>query len=283
MSNGAISFEKNNIKFLHSSCVFDSCNKNNNGGSLYFKGQSSIVQYRFCAVNSTILKDKSGLYAYTEVAKGQKNIVSECSISQSRKSDQHRTLHLNYGKCGIFSSNFSKNLVGWHSGFTISYADGPTMINFSSFSDNHATKNSCLSHDLYGEFTDYFCNVKNCTQDSHQYGIIHCNTELTVRNCTIIGPYGNGTVFSSANSSAIFRVFDCNIEKFSTTNGIYTTSGVVETDKMNILSHLSTYKCQTDIPITIKEYRKKTIMHFYVLSDILHIIDCSICMKCVYE
>lgn len=166
MSNGAISFSKNNVKFLHSSCFFDFFSKNDHGGSIYFKGVSSIVQYRFCAINSSITKDKYGAYAYTAVSSAQKNIVSESFISQCRKPDQSHTLHLGFGNCGISSSNFSKNLVNDHSAFSIWSGDGPTIINFSSFSDNHTTGNLCLVHAENGVFTDYLCNVKNCTQNS---------------------------------------------------------------------------------------------------------------------
>lgn len=276
MRSGAINFNQDNIKFLHSSCFFENCFRDDYGGAIYFKGSSSVIQHRFCSINASS-NGKDGCNSYIYLSANKENIISECSISQCLPQKGPGLNRLAYGKCGFYSSNVTKNRIGWASGFDVYYADGPTTLNFSTFEGNHVNGNACIYLHSNGYFFAYNCNIKNCTQYSKSYGIIHCNTQLTLQSCSIIGPYGNGTAFSAnENINDIFYIYDCNIDPYSTYTGSYVTKGIIITKKFNLISHLSTYKCKVSFELDATKIKNYILINFYhVFNSSLHTMLCE--------
>lgn len=187
-----------------------------------------------------------------------------------------------YGQCGIFNSNISKNSVYWFSGFSVSNAKGECTINFTTFKDNYAAEYICLYHrsSPEGSFKDYKCNIANNSQESKSYGIVHSYDEVTVENCTILGPYGNGKPFSfeRANKDSFF-IINCHVDslELATPGGTFSTSNIIFTSVLNTLSHLSTFKCEAKLKLSDLTYKKeKTVLHDYLFDSIMIVMPYTI-------
>lgn len=258
MTSGTITFGQHNIKFLHSACYFDSCSRTSHGGVIYFNCQSSIVQHRFCTIKPSIPDHQAGAHSYCYVSSNKQNIISECSTSQAFNEYIHGMNYNYYGNCRYHASNSSKNTIEQEVGFWCECADEPTKFNFSTFEDNIAYSYTCFYLHSNGKFYGDHCNFVKCTLRNSD-GIIYCNTELILSDSTIIGPYGSGNAFASGNTNTKFNIYNCNIDPFSTLNGIYTTSNIFQYHQTNALAFLSTYGCHADIMLKEMQYGTKII------------------------
>lgn len=243
-----MSINSNNIKFLHSCCFFEKSTRNSNGGAIYFQCQSSIVQHRFCT-KYTYTTSGYGFHSYTDLKDNKidrQNYIVECSISSCSQISSSELLYFNYGNCGIFASNITKNDVNFYSGFYIENARGLALINFSTFEENDAKDCVCLNHHIspVGYYEDYMCNIVKNTQSGTFLGIIFANNDMTVKNCTVFGPYGKGKPFAKNGD---FAVINCHVDDITCYDnggpGIFSSSGIIFDKSQIILSHLSTYNC----------------------------------------
>lgn len=110
-------------KFLHSFCFFDSCSNDSVGGAINFRCSSPIIQDRFCAINSSIRDYAYPIHSYTGVYKDKndsyRNFIVESCITLCGGKKQRDLIDMNFGICGIFSSNISKNNAETETGFCI--------------------------------------------------------------------------------------------------------------------------------------------------------------------
>lgn len=174
------------------------------------------------------------------------NIIVESTISNCIQPNNQRIVSLYYGNIGIYSTNISKNIAyGW-SGARLEYPSDIGVVNYSTFEGNVADKGFiCLGHHLHtsSSYKDYMCNIVANNQSDSRFGTIYSVGSLTIENCTVLGPHGNGKAFSANDNNVPVHIINCNIDEFSTYSGSYTTSGIKITNSLNILSHLSTYQC----------------------------------------
>lgn len=191
-------------------------------------------------IDSIIEKDR-GLFSYTELKNDNKNYVIESSVSNCIKETAYMPIAMKYGNCGIHLSNISKNSVYSSSAFFIYLAKGLNVINFSTF-ENSTSNSICLEHNSANDgYLDYFCNIVNNPQKTSQWGVILIGSVVTMENCTILGPFGEGPAAYVLGS---LKMINCNVDKdFSTSRNKASTLNVVTTKVLNILHHLSTYKC----------------------------------------
>lgn len=241
-------------KFLHSSCLFDRCSRNDYGGSIFFQHGNPIVQDRFCSIGCKITPEyyRSGLHSYTDLQYyDYLNLIVESTICECKTTDKYvqYTIDMKSGICGIHSSNISRNSVRYCSAFSISEVSGTATINFSIIEGNHASLEICMSHgEASGQYHDYFCNIiKNTQEKEGNYGCIHATAEVRVENCSIFESNKNGFVFSSEDNHLYMRtsighfiIINCKVDVFTiySTTGNFTSENVITTYELNDLPHL---------------------------------------------
>lgn len=151
------------------------------------------------------------------------------------------------------------------------------LISFSTFKDNYATQYGCLS-EWSSYCRNYMCNIIGNSQYSDTLGCIFVNGHLTLENCTILGPYGNGSVFTANFGSRMsMYITNCNIDVLSTFQVTPALNNVKYTSSLNLLSHLSTYQCNAIIPLksTFKGPKKLESENYSnSFSLILSLYDC---------
>lgn len=271
LSSSSISITSDNFKFLHSSCFFFDCSNSGNGGAINFDCLSSIVQRRFCTIN-TFSTNNIGFHSYVNLKNNnvdRQNYIIECSVASCQKQNRNHIIYSQYGFFGIFSSNISKNSVNSYSGFYMNYAKGAAIINFTTFEGNSAKQYICLCHAYSpeGMFEDYKCNIVNNSQDTNNWGIIYANAIVLIKDSTILGPYGKGRPFAR-NSYGYLYIIDCRVDSFDiSTNGAsgtFITQNVIKTNDMNILPHLSTYQCIAKVKLEFNKqncFNKETCFY----------------------
>lgn len=248
-TSGAISIICDDIKFLHSSCFFNRCSKARDGGAVQFAGNSSIIQHRFCTMNTVAF---NGFHSRVDLGeKSEKdNFAIEFSISSCQNSENTDVIALIDGNCGIYSSNISKNLANIASGFGIAPSIPDSVINFSNFVNNIAPFGCCLFYlgVNKGRIRNYFCNVISNTQDSLAYGVINVVSEVYFNNCTILGPIGKRGKLFKVDRDGNITVVNCNIDEYYSyttnyPNNFITTSNLIRTSSMQYLRHSFTFEC----------------------------------------
>lgn len=173
-----------------------------------------------------------------------KNHIIECSISHCAQQNGYSLIYMEYGNCGIFSSNISKNDIYIYSGFQIQYANGISKINFSTFEGNKAKFYICLGHDYRsdGSFEDYKCNIVNNKQTGWEFGTLFADSVVYVKNCTILGEYGNGKPFSKTTRSFLY-IINCCVDfieiyaNLKNEEGTFSTSNIINQTVLNTLPH----------------------------------------------
>lgn len=137
---GVIYMYRNNSKLLHSNCYFKDCARTvakNGAGAVYFGGNGSVVQRKFCGLNCSV-NDSAGAVSITDLAVGGngRNIISECSVTGTDNDKISAMMLIHYGiiEVSYFNSSYNKVLVD--SGYEFSKPTGTSMCNFSSFAHN---------------------------------------------------------------------------------------------------------------------------------------------------
>lgn len=274
MPSGSIEITKDNYEFLHSMCIFYKCSKDDYGGAIHFECRSSIVQHRFCTINTYSIRQ--GFHSYTKLLDNdidRQNYIIESTISECRKQDQDDLIVIMYGNIGIFSSNISKNNASQRTCYALIFSKSLSVINFSTFEENYAALTACLSHEI-GNYEVYKCNIVKNSVGSSDDATIYSDAEVTLRNCTILGPYGNGKPFIGPLS--IVNCHVDNIEFNSERGGTLSTSGIIFTDLQNNLAHFSTYKCEAKIRL-VNDVKNGYLWEYTCVNnyDSISIIFCS--------
>lgn len=197
-----MSILSNDIKALHSSCFFEKCSKTGNGGAVFLKCSSSIIQHRFCATN--ISSTKSGMYSAINLLnnnENHKNLIIESSVSNCNKTNNNCGIYSEYGKCGIFASNITKNELVYYPGFYMKNVKDVAVINYTNIEGNYARVFVCLAHmaSPEGSFLDYRCNIIKNSQGRDDFGTICSQDDVVVEECTVLGPYEAGKPFSQCD------------------------------------------------------------------------------------
>lgn len=210
-NDGSIIVNSNSIKFFHSNCLFHNCTRNSYGGSVYIKGDNRVIQYRVCAISSKITQ-KDGLFSYTEIVydSDNENYLIQSTVSNCVEESRSHTISMNCGNTGVHSSNISKNSVSFSAAFYMVDTKGICMINFSTF-ENNVADSMCLEHAYASDgFHNYFSNIINNSQKMKNAGIVTIDQSvLIVKNCTILGDFGNGSAFYSTKT---LKIINCNVD-----------------------------------------------------------------------
>lgn len=181
-------------------------------------------------------------------------------------------IHAQHGTIGIHSCNISKNAASEFSGAILFDAYNRGIINYTTFEKNYAANSICIAH-CYTSYTDYMCNIIENQQRYDLSGCIYIAIgDLTVENCTILGPISGPTFYASSDKDKVY-VINCNIEEFITKNGKYSTNNIQKTKSLNFLSHLSSYKCENIL--NIQHIDDKHTYNSNFNSDCIYrLIDC---------
>lgn len=252
VKNSAIRIDNKTLEFLHSFCFFDSCSNNNhqNGGAIYFSCNGSIVQHRFCSVNASVSNWIDGIHSYTDLLEENSsniNYIVESCISYCGYENQLSSIRMSKGISGIFSTNISQNNIHAYSSFFIESPSGCCVINFSTFENNHANRDSCLGYG-YGKFHNFLCNIVNNSQENTENGCI-CNfdSKIIIENCSVLGDYGKGRPFYIEGETSKLIMTNCNLDKLEVSQynneGKYKATYNTITNLSKLLYHISTAKC----------------------------------------
>lgn len=284
--DGCIYIEfKDSIDFLHSFCLFHD-NFGSGGGSIYFSGNSQIVQHRFCAYNSTA--DLFGLFSSTSVGdSGQNanyfNYHIECSLTHCNfpDSDPGAVIDAHYGIVSLSASNSSQNNCPIASGYLFSASYPSSTINYTTLANNTA-EYSIASHSISGAFLLTKSNIINNEIIGTGYPassiLLNENKDiLTVDSCYFFGnKTGPGKLFClNKNYQGYigkFLVKSCHIDEFSKSGYVETSQIKTDSIFVYLAQYFSTYKCDAIPPdkigfVCIKEKLQCTYKFFrYFLS-----------------
>lgn len=280
LTSSSIKFTSNRIKFLHSLSFFSKCRNSNYGGAIYFNCNSQIVQHRFCTTNTYVTSNR-GFHSYTNLLSqsNYNNTVVESSITNCIQQNNERTLEFFYGNIGIYYTNISKNTASYYSGAYIQDPNNIDSVNFSTFEGNNAASGHACIHHFKGDgvFKDFMCNFVGNTQSSTSGGLIFMHgSSLTIENCSIQSPYGNGKAISADYSPDHYiYIINCNFDQYSISAGTYSTTKVVLTKSLYSLNHLSTYECEAKYNIPL-QYNRKSVYFEQLKTPILFVCFCII-------
>ena len=252
-TNSAIYFTNTSNKFLNSYCSFTNCSSNTNGGSIYFKCNSSIVQYRTCGYKSkTNSQEGHHSYVYLVDESNNKNYLYESSFYLCGNLEKFDTNHLQYGNIEVKSINTSFCEANFDSGILLYEPTSLSNVTYSSFCNT--TSNYRILELNNGNYNFNFCNVLNNEHKKSDYGTF-CAFVSTVliENCSFLGNTGPGKEFYQDDSGSI-TVKDSFCDRIiDKTYGSVTTNNVQNIYSIHNLSHFSSYLCEAEFPILDKK------------------------------
>ncbi|EAY11092.1 hypothetical protein TVAG_045160 [Trichomonas vaginalis G3] len=247
-TQSAIYFTNANNKFLNSYCSFNNCSSNTDGGSIYFKCESSIVQYRTCGYKS---KTNSywGHHSYTELVddSNNKNYFYESSVYECGNLEKTGTNCLRYGNVEVKSINTSFCEAEDVSGIFLEARVCLCNITYSSFCNT--TSSSSIIGLLGGNINLIFCNVLNNEQNKSRSGTLRSVVaDILIENCSFLGNTGPGVEFyQDYDSPGSITVKDSFCDRIDKVTGSVTTNNVQNTSSIQKLSHFSSYICEVNV------------------------------------
>lgn len=204
---------------MHSSCLFENCSRNDNGGTIYFSCNGAIVQRRFCALKSYTTKENCwGCYSYSYLIQDSKssNTITECSVCHCEDNFSVGTIFSQYGNVALFSSNITNiNIVKFNVHWIIDVT-GEGKIKFSNFQNNFAKERITFGI-KESSFLYHCCNVINNTQFTNLRGTFYSeNGIFTIINSTILHSSENGVTFASQLTYNLkYIIINCTLDAFT--------------------------------------------------------------------
>ena len=130
----AIYFDYWNNKFLSSDCSFNNCSSRKFSGSIYFKCESSIIQYRTCGYKSKT-NDAWGHHSYIYLApkSNEKNYLYESSFYECGNLKNSATNYLACGNIEVKTINTSFCKAKEESGISLASPTSLCNVTYSSF------------------------------------------------------------------------------------------------------------------------------------------------------
>ena len=245
------------IKFLHSICTYTNITRSSGyGGCIYFYGNSSIVQDRFCSINCFSTGNR--MHSYTDTRKEtNKNFVNLSSLYQcGHDYTGGSSIFHNYGEKTLISTNNTNTKSFSGSGY--SFLNNPVNINFCCFisNDNHETSPICMCHmNTIDSFVKKSIFKNNSVKaDGTSLGLLSLafSSNVTVIECIFLENNANHTFDSNFNS--VLTIINC-IGDLSATNvwGHKANTDKMKTDSFNLsLSLLSLGKCEAEHPFSFE-------------------------------
>ena len=252
ITNSAIYFNVSNNKFLNSYCSFTNCSSNTKGGSIYFKCNSSIVQYRSCGYKSKT--NDQGHHSYVELVSksNNKNYLYESSFYECGNLEKRATNLLDKGNIEVKSINTSFCEANYDSGIILGDPTSLSNVTYSSFCN---TTSYCIILELnWGNYNFNFCNVLNNEHIYSTYGTFYVRgSTVLIENCSFLGNTGPGKEFYQDYSGSI-TVKDSFCDRIiDKTYGSIKTNNVQNIYSIHNLSHFSSYLCEAEFPILDKK------------------------------
>ena len=249
--DSAVKYSSDNIKVLHSECNFKNNTSTKSGGSVRFACNSSFVQHKICSLLSqtSITNDDGGHHSHSYCKDTNNfNFVYDSSICLCGNERARKTLSLYYGNISIRSTNISKCTGDYHSGYGL-YPSSEALVSLCTI-ENATCRSDVLGHNNYKINIVSFCNILNIKVSDNIWGIINCNGYITIENCSIFGNKGPlGFKLFSKNSDGSFLVKNCYAQSTGSIPSDITTENIKDIENYLNLSHLSTFKCEAQLPI----------------------------------
>lgn len=248
LTQGSITLTKDNIKLLHSSCIFDGCQKSEgNGGAVLFTCNSHIIQHRICAFDC-YTPDK-GQFAYTEVLNGSsnKNHFYESTILKSGQITSDFVVKLVSGIYNMKYSNFSKCSSINAPGFELASPTIQANISFNTLAGNTGI-NTISAVVKSGVFL-----VKNNNYVQNQItkdwlGIVSTNFDAepnVTKNCFCDNLQYNRP-FSNDDGNKFMNAYDNYLNTPVSTFGNVNVGENTQIKTLYELKHLSTFLCDAE-------------------------------------
>lgn len=246
-----MSINKDDLKFLHSCCIFHHCIKSIERlqGVINFKGNMSVVQYRFCANNCNNDETESkGCFTFSVIKEKSShlNYIIESSAAQCGTLTSFGTCALRNGHIKISNANFSKNKADECSVFAIGEPTDESFSSFVTVEQNYAER-FALGWQGSGEIkcslmkSNIINNTINETRNLAQ--IISDNSLVEVSDCCLFD--NNGILFKEDHSvmQGAMIVKNCYASNYTQTGNVESISIHTETT-FNCLNHVAELLCE---------------------------------------
>lgn len=254
---------------LHSSCFFENCTRNGNGGAIFFNCSGSIVQRRFCSLSTSTSLLIIGLFSYTILDKqsSNQNIVDECSVCLCYSTKAVSPIAVENGNISLSNSNISKNTASQTSAFATLGAYETGIINYSTFEDNNATKRYCLGHSS-ANYHYYCCNIIGNSHALKMYGTFYASEAyLEIENCIIRGNSKDCPLFTIDGEC---KVINCNVDDSTLLDDPdLDCESIFSDDNYSTLSHILISKCKFALSLakkSLKNEETSDISSYFVIS-----------------
>lgn len=186
LTSGVIYCSTSNINLLHSLCTFIQNSNSQDGGIIHFSCSSSIVQDRFCSINS--YSSSNGEHSYISVSSvEQKSYIIESTLFACGQGSGSGSIFHLYGTEKITSSNISNCSTDQYTGYTLK--NGIVIIKSCYFCGNKALSNGiCMYH--YQTPNSNISNsvfIENSATVSSEWSLVFLNSnDLTVSNGSLL-------------------------------------------------------------------------------------------------
>lgn len=197
------------MKFLHSSCFFEKCSRNDNGGAIYFSCSGSIVQRLFCARGSSLTKENcKGCFSYSSFTQAMNtdNIITDCTISQCVDECSKGTLYS--GNNLLLNSNITNIRIVRYTAHCFARGNNETVVKYLNF---EKIQDPGILATFYNEnLNSYYecCNVIN-NKDSPIFLAFKSNR--IIKNCTIYHGNTNDKIFAGSGKYQI-NIINCTFD-----------------------------------------------------------------------
>jgi predicted outer membrane repeat protein len=248
-SGGALYCTSITYLLVESTSFFSCKTSNGNGGAIYFYYSSGqcvlhgVCGYDCCTTDSS---DHQFAYILVNSAASSKNNVNYSSIVCCVNVNARFTLYLYYGKIRYQSVNSSMNKCRGRTGICC-WPSGNCSFSYSSFVDNNATVDVCIT--CYG--TNHFeiksCNILRNTQNSlNSLGTFYTEGPLTIQDSCILENKAT-YIFHQANAYTI-TLSNCTVDSTSNNKNLIIQSTITKSFIL-ALNHISTQNCHSEYDV----------------------------------
>jgi hypothetical protein len=251
---GALYLSTSVTYFFVESSSFFSCKTNSGqGGAIYMYNSNCLqsVLYSVCCNNCS--STNIGLFARIVIknAASSNNYVNYTSIVRCSGvgTGSQCTLYIDSGKIYCPSLNMSMNKAPKYSGIiygpSVDSSSVTSLLSYSTFADNSASKDNCIWCNRGGAIYEIkCCNIIRNTQVSASYGIIFARGNLAIEDSCILENAAT-YIFYQESTSYTITLSNCTVDT-TTYNRNIIIQNTVTKGFIHGMNHISTQNCHSE-------------------------------------
>ncbi|EAX93370.1 hypothetical protein TVAG_406340 [Trichomonas vaginalis G3] len=237
-------------KFMHSNCLFNTCNSATNGGAVQFvgDGSSEIIQRRFCALSCKLTTaSTSGHFSYTTAAASSNymNYIIESSIYGSRALQQgYGVFSINNGLALVSSTNMTGLSANTQSTVLFKSVSSQSKLNFSNIYSVISAHQALTFNTATGTVQN--SNFVKMNQNTANVGLIYLYQSQNVLfdGCIFDQNDQNHYLFSvfKYTLTVVNSYIESRVYMSSLYQATFTTSDPIDDSATHLLSFYGTFK-----------------------------------------